>query len=128
MAHTSTLSHRKFGFIFSGYFALLILVFILRHHAISDVVWFIFALCFLVACVAPTGLTPLKFLWDRVLKILGYINTRLLLGFLFFLIFTPIAVCKKLLEKDALGLQYDASCKTYRIPILDDQNDLRRPY
>lgn len=128
MSPSSHMTHRKFGVIFLSYFALIILIALLRHHAVSDSVWIIFTVCLLLCCVAPKGLAPIQFVWDRVLQILRHVNTRLLLGFLFFGIFTPIALCRKLLKKDALKLQYDASCKTYRIDTTQMQNDLRRPY
>lgn len=124
--HTKT-SPRKFGFIFITYFGLVIALLLWRHHPITHLVWIIFAVSIALALFTPRYLKPIQFAWDGVLSVLRYINTRLLLGILFFGIFTPIAWMRKLFKNDSLGLRYDASCKTYRTQS-DTQNDLRRPF
>jgi len=119
---------RKFGFIFSGYYLAVTLLILFRHHSIAPVAWDVLAVTFICTLIAPTLLTPLKWLWDKVLACLNYVNTRILFGILFFVVFTPIALCKKALRKDAMCLHTDASAKTYRVDCTNMQNDLRRPY
>lgn len=55
--------------------------------------------------------------WMFVGGILGWINTRIILGLIFFVLFTPIAVVRRLMGKDSLGLRVDAQAKTYRINL-----------
>lgn len=127
MLETTKTSPRKFGFIFIAYFGLVIALLLWRHHSITHLVWIAFAVSAVLALFVPQYLKPIRFVWDGVLSLLRYINTRLLLGILFFGIFMPIALIRKLFKKDSLGLRYDASCKTYRTQH-DMQNDLRRPF
>ncbi|OGT48442.1 MAG: hypothetical protein A3E82_03855 [Gammaproteobacteria bacterium RIFCSPHIGHO2_12_FULL_38_11] len=119
---------KKFGFIFSGYYFAVLAFFIWHHHPIALLAWTILSIVLACTFFFPYFLTPLKCLWDGILKTLNYINTRLLFGILFFVIFTPIALIKKLLGKDAMGLQYDPHLKTYRTDCRNTHNDLRRPY
>lgn len=119
---------RKFGLIFSGYYLAVMLLILFRHHPVAPVAWGVLAGALICTAVAPKMLVPLEWLWRSALKVLSYINTRILFGILFFVVFTPIALCKKALKKDALCLHYDTSIKTYRVDCRNMQNDLRRPY
>lgn len=119
---------RKFGFIFSGYYVAVVALFLWHHHPIALWAWGILVVALISTVVFPTALTPIKWLWDGILKILNYINTRLLFGILFFIIFTPISLLRKIAHKDTMGLRYDPQLTTYRIDCRDMQNDLRRPY
>lgn len=119
---------RKFGFIFSGYYFLIALLVLHHRHALSPVVWLILSFLLMFAIVSPVVLKPIKFVWDGVLRVLSYVNTRILFGVIFFGLFTPIALIRKLLKKDALQLQYDVNATTYRVDCRAMENDLRRPY
>ncbi|MCX7120331.1 MAG: SxtJ family membrane protein [Gammaproteobacteria bacterium] len=119
---------RKFGFIFAGYYLAVLAFFIWHHHPIALFAWTILSIVLACTFFFPNLLTPLKYLWDGILKVLNYINTRILFGVLFFAVFTPISFIKKLLGKDSMGLKYDANLKTYRSDCRNSQNDLRRPY
>jgi hypothetical protein len=47
--------------------------------------------------------------------ILGWINTRIILGFVFYLIVTPIGFIRRLLGKDPMGKEIRADINSYRI-------------
>lgn len=120
---------RKFGFIFSGYFILIALLFLKIHgeNILANDRWIflpLFIFCFLVY---PKILLPLKMTWDYILKILGWINTRIVLGIIFFLLFTPIAFLRRMTGKHILDINFDQDVTTYR-KIVTESNDLRRPY
>ena len=119
---------RQFGLIFCSYYLAVVALFMWHHRPIAHLVWIILALVFAGTLVYPTLLIPLKWLWDGILKILNYINTRLLFGILFFVVFTPIALFKKCFGKDSMGLRYDPALKTYRGDCRNTHNDLRRPF
>lgn len=121
-------SVRKFGFIFLLYYAAIVSILLLRHHAISLTVWIVFGAFFACVLLKPELLKPVRWLWDGILSILRYVNTRLLLGFLFYGIFTPIALIRKMLQQDALHLQYDPDCASYRVLTQEMHNDLRRSF
>ena len=119
---------RKFGFIFSGYFLAVLLLILWRHHSVSIIAWIIFGIAFLCALFVPKVLKPINIIWDGILKVLSYVNTRILFGIIFFIIFTPIAFCKRLMKKDTLQMHYDETLSTYRHDCRNMKIDLRRPY
>jgi len=60
------------------------------------------SLLLVLGATAPRLLGPLYFLWMRLAGVLGWINTRILLGLMFFLVVTPIALIGRLSGRDAL--------------------------
>ncbi len=55
----------------------------------------------------------LKNYWMKLAFVLSWINTRLILCLMFYLIFTPIGLILKLLRKDLLELKIDKAGETY---------------
>jgi hypothetical protein len=45
--------------------------------------------------------------------VLGWVNTRLLLGLFFFLLVTPVGLVLRLVRRDPLDRKFDASAATY---------------
>jgi hypothetical protein len=58
-------------------------------------------------------LRPLYVLWMRFAAILGWVNTRLILGIFFYGILTPIGWILRLQGKDPLTRKLDRSAKSY---------------
>ena len=54
-------------------------------------------------------------IWMVIGEKLGWINSRIILGIMFFGIFTPVALFMSLLGKSPLQLRYDAKAETYRV-------------
>lgn len=85
----------------------------------------------LVACslIAPMVLIPLNKAWLFVGKILGYVNTRIILGIIYLLVFTPSALVLKLLRRDSMGRTLDSEKESYRIDSNQPKlENLNRPY
>jgi multisubunit Na+/H+ antiporter MnhG subunit len=51
--------------------------------------------------------------WMALALVLGWINTHLILGLIFYLVFTPMGLIMKLLGKDLLDQKLDPEAKTY---------------
>lgn len=122
---------RNFGLIFLGYFLFFsLLLFKIRHHnVVSSWGWLIFAIFLFALIIKPKLLLPLNILWDGLLSALHSINTRILLGIVFFFIFSPIALLRRLRKKDVLCLAFNRDESSYRAIILNkDNNDIRKPY
>lgn len=68
------------------------------------------------ALVLPKILDPVYRVWMAFGHILGSINTRIVLGLVFFLIFTPAGILMRLCGMDPMRLRLKGSSKTYRIP------------
>ena len=122
---------RKFGLIFAGMF---ILFFALLLPLIWDKSspmwpWIVAAVFIAAALLVPMALGPVYRLWMKIGHVLGWINTRIILGLVFFVIFAPVALVLKLLGKDALKRRLDASATSYRIVSEQPPRDrMEKPY
>lgn len=67
-----------------------------------------------LALIAPRSLAPFYQLWMRLALILGWINSRLILGIIFILVVTPMALVMRLLGKDPMQRQLNKDQTTYR--------------
>lgn len=63
----------------------------------------------------PGLLRPVYYLWMKLGQVLGWINTRIILGMVFFIVFAPIALLLRLLGKDPLHRKREAAAQTYRV-------------
>jgi Saxitoxin biosynthesis operon protein SxtJ len=68
------------------------------------------------ALAVPKVLLPAFRGWMAIGQILGWINTRLILGALFYTIFLLFAVILRLLGKDSMHRGFEPDAKTYRVP------------
>jgi hypothetical protein len=55
-----------------------------------------------LALAWPRSLTQVYRLWMSVGEVLGWINSRIILGALFYLLFTPLGLCMRLRGKDSM--------------------------
>lgn len=62
------------------------------------------------------ALHPLNILWFKFGMLLHHVVSPVILGVLFFAVFTPIGWCMRLAGKRPLNLAYDAAAKSYWIP------------
>ena len=67
------------------------------------------------ALVWPPALEPLFKGWMFIGHVLGWINTRIILGLVFYLMVTPIGLLMRLLGKDPMSRRFDAGARTYRV-------------
>jgi len=67
----------------------------------------------LVSIPLPILITPLFIVFSYLGMALGWFNTRLLLGIIFYLVFTPIGLIFRLFKRDELDLAIDKSAETY---------------
>jgi hypothetical protein len=107
---------RHFGFLVGSVFALLgVSPFILRGKPF--LLWALTLALFLIATSAfrPTALKPVYRVWMIVGEALGWVNTRVLLAVIFYLVFTPAAILLRLLRRDPLRRKLEPTASTYRI-------------
>ncbi len=71
-------------------------------------VWGVFS-----AAVLPVFIKPAYIAFSYIGLVLGWINTRLLLGIIFYLIFTPISLFFRLIGRDILDRRFDRNAATY---------------
>jgi len=66
-----------------------------------------------IGIIVPQILKPLNKVWMSLSIILGWIMTRVILIFLFYLAITPIGLLTKLLRKDFLDMNIDKAKGSY---------------
>jgi hypothetical protein len=108
---------RSFGLTVGGIFGLIgFWPMLLRAQ---DPRWWavVLAACLLVpAVVFPTILLWPHKGWMALAHVLGWINTRVILGIVFYTIITPTGLIRGWLGKDPMGRNLGLDLKTYRIP------------
>ena len=103
-------SNRKIGFFFSVVFLLLAAYFFSADSANWAAIFIFLSLVFsLVAITKPALLLPLNKLWMRLGLLLGMIVSPIVLGLIFFLIFTPVGFFMRLAGRDELLLKFKSA-------------------
>ena len=116
MRHTHTRQQlRSFGLLVGGIFGLIGLLPVVWRHQ-SPRTWAVTLAVLLIApaLVAPGILGPAYRLWMKLAEVLAWINTRILLGVVFYLVVTPIGLIMRLLGRDPMRRQLEANGE-YRI-------------
>jgi len=94
---------KKFGITMGIAFLVISSLFFLRQKhgsAVSSLlVSFIF---FITGLILPILLKPIYIIWMRFAFILGWVNTRIILIILFYLVFAPIGLAMRLFKVDLL--------------------------
>jgi Saxitoxin biosynthesis operon protein SxtJ len=107
---------RSFGFTVGGIFALIgFWPLIFRGE---DPRWWamVVAGCLVVpAAVFPKSLAWVYKGWMALGHVLGWINTRIILGVVFYLIVTPIGILRRWLGKDPMGRKLRPDIDSYRV-------------
>ena len=97
---------QKFGWFFAAVFAFGGAYSKFKLASAWDIPLFMLALVFAAVTVAnPKLLAPLNRLWFQLGVVLGRLVSPIVLGVIFFLLITPIAVCMKLVGRDVLYLR-----------------------
>ena len=68
------------------------------------------------ALLAPRALTPVYRIWMTVGEALGWINTRILLGVVFYGLITPMGLIRRLRSEDPMRRRHDPAAQSYRVP------------
>ncbi len=109
---------REFGLVFA---AGLMLIFGLLLPWIWDKAWptwpWIAAAAFAgTGLILPVALKPFYILWMKIGHVLGWINTRIILGLVFFILFAPLALLFRLFGHDPMKRKLESAATSYRQP------------
>lgn len=91
---------------------------------------FIAAILLLQAITYPPSLIPVQKTWGRVGAILGWINTRIILGVVFFTLVTTIGYLQRKRGKLNYIIGFDSKITTYKISRTQrlTAKDLENPF
>ncbi len=108
---------RQFGWLMGGVFAIITfwpLVF--RGEGIRTWACIIAGIFGVLGMVFPTGLKPIYRVWMIFGEKMGWLNSRILLGLVFYGVLTPISFIMVILGKRPLQLRFDPQAESYRVP------------
>ena len=100
-------SNQKFGYFFTFVFLITSIYFYFRENSMA---FYVLGSCsivfFLVTLFKAEILKPLNKLWIGFGLVLGMIVSPIVMGVIFFMIFTPIGILMRLFGRDELLLQF----------------------
>ncbi len=86
---------------------------------------------FLTSLFHPPILRPLFKIWLRIGRIAGKFNTRIVLGLIFFLVFSPSGLIMRLLGRDFMKRRFSEEksyWEDYKLSGLDDKGRYERQF
>jgi hypothetical protein len=112
----STPALRKFGFTLSTFFIGLFGLFLPWYWEKAFALWpFILGgILAVFALLLPKLLRYVYIPWMKLGHILGWVNTRIILGIIFFVLITPIGLVMRRFGYNAMARGYDPTLKSYR--------------
>jgi hypothetical protein len=100
-------SNRKFGFFFAFVFTLTAAYFYYSENMFWAYTFSALSMAFLIiTLIRSDALLPLNKLWMRFGHLIGIIVSPIVLGIIFFGLFTPIAMLMRLSGRDELRLKF----------------------
>ena len=115
------------GGIIAGLFGLVLPL--IKGHSLPIIPWIIAVILVGFAIVSPKSLAPVYQIWMKIGLALGWMNNRIILSIVFFLILTPMAFIMKLIKRDTMTRSFDFQAETYRISSqTHPQSSMEKPY
>ena len=91
--------------------------------------WAISSVLIVWALIAPGTLNIVYKTWMRIGLTLGWINTKIILGIVFYLVFTPMGILMRIFRKDPMRRKMDAGATSYRrISVKPPKEQMERTY
>lgn len=98
---------RKFGITMAAALGLISLILLRKHNSAAAILPVISALFLLSAFTTPLALKFMYICWMKLAFVLSWVNTRLLLIIIFYLIFAPVSLVLRIFRVDLLGFRHD---------------------
>ncbi|MGK7881163.1 MAG: SxtJ family membrane protein [Crocosphaera sp.] len=122
---------REFGLITGVFIALLfgLLLPLLWGHDLPLIPWIIAGCLAFLSLFIPQSLVPIYQGWMKVAQVLAWVNNRLILGIIFFIIVTPMALIMKIIKRDPLTRKFEFRLETYRVSSkIKNKLSMEKPY
>jgi hypothetical protein len=68
-----------------------------------------------LGAIIPQSLKQLHAGWMKIGHVLGLINTRIILGIIYYLLITPMGLVMRLMGKDSMHRAFAKDTDTYRV-------------
>jgi len=91
--------------------------------------WIVAGTLWLWALFLPVTLLPVYRGWIAVGNVLGWVNTRIILAIMFYLLFLPVGLFMRVMGKDPMARDIEKTLKTYRVErSRKNRNHVENPY
>ena len=120
-------NNKSFGILFFIVFLLIAIWPVLESGSIRLWSILISLIFFILGIINSKILTPLKKGWIKLGEILGKVIAPIVMGFIYFIIITPIGILMRLLGKDLLNIKYNKN-KSYWIKRTKNINTMKRQF
>lgn len=123
--------YRKFGLVTGSILGVLFGLFLpwlfSYHYPIWP--WVMAGILFAMAILLPLSLGSVYKTWMKFGLVMNWINTRIILGVLFYGIFLPVGFLMKLLGKVPIPKGFNSLIESYRKPSKQSEREnMERPY
>jgi len=124
-------SNKKFGYFFSLVFLLIFLYFFYYSHLKLYIIFLsLSGITLLLTVFSPNKLLFFNKIWFKIGLLLSLIVSPLVLGFIFYILITPISIFFKIIGRDYLSMKLNNK-DTYWIKSEEkklDKNSLKQQY
>jgi len=91
--------------------------------------WILAGFLWVPAILIPNTLRPIYNTWMKIGHAIGWVNTRIILGVLFYVLVLPMGLIMRLFGNDPMARKIDKSVLSYRVNSVSEQKDrLEKPY
>jgi Saxitoxin biosynthesis operon protein SxtJ len=107
---------RSFGLIVAGGFLVIgVWPLLFRHQAPRKWALAITLISGLAGLLVPALLRRFYQVWMFLGDCLGWVNSRIILGGLFYIVVTPLGLLASMFGRDPMNRKFDPNAKTYRV-------------
>jgi len=124
-------SDKKIGYFFSIIFVVLSIYFYYKNLIILSFCFFLIGLFLIILSIfKPIFIRPLNISWMFLGFLLGKIISPIVLGLLYFLVFTPVSLIQSIFGRDELHLKNNnlLSSWKYRNPIGPSEKSFKQQF
>ena len=105
---------RDFGIVVGIAFALLATLLWWKHGKVDPrILYGVSAFLILSGLILPRILRPFQWIWMRFALVLGWVMNRVILGVMFYIVFTAVAMVMRVIRRDVLHRRIDRQAETY---------------
>lgn len=105
---------RQFGLMMAGVLSCFVVLFLYKAWHTAGMALGVWVLFFLVlGLLAPLRLEPVYRAWMKFAEVVGNFNFKLILGLLYFVMFTPVRMVASLFREDPLSRKIEPEKETY---------------
>ena len=104
---------REFGLVVGAAFTIVGLLLWWRHGVQPWVFFGITGFLVIFGLVAPEILRPFQWFWMKLAHMLGWVMNRVLLGAIFYVVFTLVATVMRMIGRDTMHRKIDREAPSY---------------